>query len=130
MRVRPVVMVVEDDEEMNQLQRDLLAVHDLDAVAAYTGLEALEVCGRCQADAVLLDLMLPELDGFETCQRLRKDRNQRLPIVIVTALDGEDWRRRGLQAGADAYFSKPFDPDEVIAAIRRLLVPAQQDEPG
>jgi len=130
MRVRPVVMVVEDDEEMNQLQRDLLAVHDLDAVAAYTGLEALEVCGRCQADAVLLDLMLPELDGFETCQRLRKDRNQRLPIVIVTALDGEDWRRRGLQAGADAYFSKPFDPDEVIAAIRRLLAPAQQDEPG
>lgn len=120
MPLHPVVMVVEDDEEMNQLERDLLAACGLDAVPAYTGCEALEVCQRSGADAVLLDLMLPKMDGFETCRRLRAS-GPHLPIVIVTALDSDECRQRGLDAGADAYFSKPFDPDEVIATIRRLL---------
>ena len=121
MRSGPVVMVVEDDVEMNELQRELLAVHGLSAVPAYTGSEALEVCDRCKADAVLLDVMLPELDGFETCRRLRRPGRRRLPIVMVTALDSEDCRRQGLEAGADAYFSKPFDPTEVIQTLLRLL---------
>ena len=113
-------MVVEDDQEMNELQRELLAAHGLDTVAAYTGAEALEVCQRCRTDAVLLDVMLPEMDGFETCLQLRL-RGRNLPIVIVTALDSEDCRRRGFEAGADAYFTKPFDPDEVIATLRMLI---------
>ena len=121
MRARPVVMVVEDDWEMNELERELLAVHGLDSVPAYTGDEALDVCQRCDADAVLLDLMLPGLDGFETCRRLRETKDRRLPIVVVTALDSEDCRERGRQVGVDAYFAKPFDPDEVIATIQRLL---------
>ena len=125
----PVVMVVEDDVEMNELQRELLAVHGLDAVAAYTGIEALEVCRRCNADAVLLDVMLPEMDGFETCRRLRR-HGPHMPIVIVTALDSDDCRERGLAAGADAYFSKPFDPSEVIETLQRLLKEASQNAGG
>ena len=120
MKSRPLVMVVEDDEEMNELERELLAVHGLDAVAAFTGTEALDVCERTDADAILLDIMLPELDGFETCRRLRQ-RGRRVPIVMVTALDSDDCRRLGNEAGADAYFCKPFDPDEVINTLQRLI---------
>jgi DNA-binding response OmpR family regulator len=66
--------------------------------------------------------MLPELDGFQTCARLRKrDNGRHLPIVIISALDTEDSRQRGAEAGADAYFAKPFDPDEVIKTIRSLI---------
>lgn len=116
----PIVLVVEDDQEMNELQRELLAAHGLAALAAYTGAEAVEMARRCHADAVLLDVMLPEMDGFETCSRLREDRSD-LPIVMITALDSEECRRRGFEAGADAYFTKPFNPDEVISTIQRLI---------
>jgi len=120
---RPVVLVVEDDVEMNQLQRELLDLHGLASVPAYSGTEALELFAHGGADAVLLDLMLPEMDGFETCRRLcgRGAGGRKLPIVIVTALDGEEFRRQGFDAGADAYFAKPFDPNEVIRTIRQLL---------
>ena len=130
MNERPIVMVVEDDTEMNQLERELLDVHGLASVAAYTGVEALDVVKRCHTDAVLLDLMLPEMDGFECCKRLRGLNSHRLPVVIVSALDSEDCRRRGFECGADAYFAKPFDPDEVIQTIRNLIAanvhPARQ----
>ncbi len=117
----PLVMVVEDDEEMNELQRELLAIHGLRAVAAYDGENAMEVYEQSDADAVLLDIMLPRVDGFEFCRRLRKCQKRNLPIVMVTALDSDDCRRQGMEAGADAYFCKPFDPDEVIGTLIRLL---------
>ena len=126
MRERPLVLVVEDDGEMNELQRELLEIHGLEGVAAYTGLQALDVAAECRADAVLLDVMLPELDGFETCRRLRKRDGTNLPIIMVTALDSEECRQRGFQAGADAYFAKPFDPDEVIATLRMLIEQARE----
>lgn len=121
MAARPVVLVVEDDAEMNSLQREFLAVHGLDAVPAYTGTEALEECPRCHPDAILLDVMLPEMDGFETCRHLREAYGLQLPIVMITALDSDDCRRRGMEAGADAYFTKPFDPKEVVQTIRLLM---------
>ncbi len=125
---RPVVMVVEDDVEMNELQCELLDVHGLEAVSAFTGTEALEVHSRCSADAVLLDVMLPEMDGFETCRRLRTTDGPQLPIIMITALDTDDCRRRGEEAGADAYFTKPFEPDEVIQTIRLLLDRTREPE--
>ena len=118
---RPLVIVVEDDYEMNELQRELLSLHGLDSVPAYSGAEALDLMDHRNADAVWLDVMLPEMDGFETCRRLRKTGGGRLPIVMVTALAGADGRGRGFDAGADAYFAKPFDPDEVIDAICKLI---------
>jgi len=120
-------MVVEDDSEMNELQRELLEVHGLDGVAAYSGAQALSLADRHHADAVLLDVMLPEMDGFETCRRLRKRTGPEVPIVMITALDSEDCRRRGFDAGADAYFVKPFDPDEVISTLRTLLAGNDSD---
>jgi len=121
-------MVVEDDPEMNQLERDLLDTYGIDSVPAYTGIEALEVFQRHGLDAVLLDIMLPELDGFETCRHLRRLHDSLVPIIILTALDSEESRRRGFEVGADAYFCKPFDPDELARKIHDLV--ARRNEPG
>jgi two-component system cell cycle response regulator len=122
MSERPVVLVVEDDLEMNQLQCELLDAHGFDSLAAYTGAEAIEMCDEKTTDAVLLDLMLPEIDGYETCRRLKSRASTgKLPIVMITAMDSEDCRQKGLEAGADAYFTKPFDPDQVISTLAVLI---------
>ena len=121
MRDSPLIIVVEDDAEMNQLERELLEVSGLDSLPAYTGTQALQLAEQCDADAVLLDIMLPEMDGFETCRQLRGRDGRRIPIIIVTALDSEDCRLRGRQVGADAYLTKPFDPDGLVATLRELI---------
>ncbi len=121
MHKRQVVMVVEDDCEMNALQCELLEVHGLEGIPAYSGTEAIELAKKHGVDAVLLDVMLPEMDGFETCRQLRSLNGNHLPIVMITALDSEDCRHRGFEAGADAYFAKPFNPDEVISTLRTLM---------
>ena len=118
---QPLVMVVEDDSEMNALECELLEVCGMRTVPAYTGAEALSVADAAGADAVLLDVMLPEMDGFETCRRLRLKGARGIPIVMVTALDTDDCRQRGFDAGADAYFIKPFDPDEIVSTLRTLM---------
>lgn len=126
---RPVVMVVEDDPEMNELERDLLDAYGMDSVPAYTGTEALEVFKRPGLDAVLLDIMLPELDGFETCRNLRRLHDSAVPIIILTALDSDESRRRGFEVGADAYFCKPFDPEELASKIHDLIDQNNDREP-
>lgn len=121
MATRPVVMVVEDDAEMNDLERELLELNGISAVAAYTGVQAVEAFQKGHADVILLDVMLPEMDGFETCRRLRSMDHGGLRIIMISALDSDDCRRKGYEMGADAYFTKPFDPDEVVSAIQRLM---------
>jgi len=121
---RPVVIVVEDDKEMNQLECELLQIHGIDTVSAYTGPEAVSAAGQRKPDAILLDIMLPEMDGFECCRRLRHQAGEDIPIVMVTALDTEGSRSEGFRAGADAYFTKPFDPYEIVEALRMLLTQA------
>lgn len=118
----PLILVVEDDMEMNELQRELLSLHGMESVPAYSGHQALELCEQCDVAAVLLDVMLPEMDGFETCRKLRQQTSgQVLPIIMLTALDSDDCRQRGYASGADAYFVKPFDPDEVVRKLLSLI---------
>ena len=118
---RPLVMVVEDDREMNELECELLQIHGMSTISAYDGAEAVDLVRERPADAVLLDIMLPEMDGFECCRHLKADLTHDMPIVIVTALDTRDSREQGLAAGADAVFTKPFDPQEVVDTVRRLI---------
>ncbi|MBN1553431.1 MAG: response regulator [Phycisphaerae bacterium] len=118
----PLILVVEDDMEMNELQRELLSLHGMETVPAYSGRQALELCDQYSANAILLDVMLPEMDGFETCRLIRQREDGRhLPIIMLTALDSDDCRQRGLACGADAYFIKPFDPDEVVRTLLDLM---------
>jgi two-component system, OmpR family, response regulator ResD len=118
---RFLVMVVEDDEEMNALEREFLEIHGLRTVPAYDGRQAMDAFARRPCDAVLLDVMLPHKDGFETCRELRRQAGMKIPIVMLTALEGPDYCRKGAEAGADAYFTKPFDPDEVVRKLLELL---------
>jgi DNA-binding response OmpR family regulator len=118
---RPVVVVVEDDMEMNSLECELLQIHGMETIPAYTGAEAIKSANSAQADAILLDIMLPEMDGYECCRTIRKKGSSNIPIVMVTALDSVDSRRQGFDAGADAYFTKPFDPIEIVNTLRLLI---------
>ncbi len=124
---RPVVMVVEDDKEMNQLECELLQIHGMETLPAYSGTEAVDVASRCHTDAILMDMMLPEMDGYECCRNLRGEHCCSTPIIVITAMDSEETRQKSLNAGADAFFTKPFDPFEIVDALRRLIDQASQE---
>ena len=123
---RPLVMVVEDDREMNELECELLHIHGMATVSAYDGAEAVDLARQRPADAVLLDIMLPEMDGFECCRHLKADLSRDVPVVMVTALDAHDTHQQGLDAGADAVFTKPFDPQEIVDTVRRLIAEVRE----
>ncbi len=120
----PVVMVVEDDVEMNALECELLSVYGFRTMSAYTGREAIDLCRRNCPDAVLLDVMLPEMDGFETCVHLRRQPADGAAIVMISALAEADSREKGLASGADAYLTKPFDASQVISTLQSLIKPS------
>jgi phosphate regulon transcriptional regulator PhoB len=116
------VLIVEDEPDI----RDLLAWHlereGYQVSRSRTGLEALRQIEAAPPDLVLLDLMLPELDGLEVCRRLRRERaTASLPIVMLTAKGEELDRVLGLELGADDYIVKPFSPKEVVARVRAVL---------
>ncbi len=121
MRDKPLVLVVEDDQEMNRLECELLELWGMEAVSAFTGTEAVELAEKCDADAVLLDIMLPEMDGFEACKKICCLNSRHIPVIIISALDSDDCRRRGDEVGADAYFAKPFDIDGLVETLKKLI---------
>jgi adenylate cyclase len=90
-------------------------------LTASSGAEALSICARAECDIILLDVMMPELDGFEVCRRLKADAATRhIPVVLVTALDGRRDRLAGLDAGADDFLTKPIDKNELLARVASL----------
>lgn len=119
---KPRILVV-DDEPMNvELLKAILPLQDYDVVSACDGLEALDILARQKMDLVLLDVMMPTMDGFEVTRKIRGDKETKgLPIILVTALSGTKERITGINAGCDEFLSKPFDQNEVLARIRTLL---------
>jgi DNA-binding response OmpR family regulator len=116
------VLIVEDEPDI----RDLLAFHlerdGFHVTKARSGADALRHIKHGPPDLVLLDLMLPEVDGLEVCRRIRQDpRTSALPIVMLTAKGEEVDRILGLELGADDYIVKPFSPKEVVARVRAVL---------
>jgi two-component system, OmpR family, phosphate regulon response regulator PhoB len=126
------ILVVDDIPANVKLLEARLTAEYFDVTTAMSGAEALAICERAQCDIVLLDVMMPEMDGFETCRRLKANPlTHHIPVVMVTALDQPSDRVRGLDAGADDYVSKPFSPTELVARIRavlRRIRPALADE--
>jgi DNA-binding response OmpR family regulator len=113
-------LIVEDDPDQAELVARLVRLRDLDAVVAGDGHTGLELARRIKPDVVLLDVMLPDLNGFEVCQRLRGDRDTMLtPIVMLTALGDNNNRRRGFRVGANAYVAKPYGPEQLFEAIAK-----------
>ncbi len=114
------ILVVEDDPTISALIETILETHKYAVDLAIDGQIGLELSETYEYDAILMDITLPKKDGVTICEEIRA-RGNTVPILLLTALDSAADRTRGLDAGADDYLGKPFDPDELLARIRALL---------
>ncbi len=114
------ILVVDDDRAIRESLDRALALEGYRVVAATDGAQALDLVAEQQPDVIVLDLMMPNVDGLTVCRRLRA-RRDRTPILMLTARTETSDRVSGLDAGADDYLPKPFDLDELLARIRALL---------
>jgi len=116
------IMVVEDHAETRELLRYNLAAADFEVRAVPDGVQALAIMGRWRPDLVLLDLMMPEMDGFEVCRRLKQiPALSAVPVIILTARTDEVDRVVGLELGAEDYVVKPFSTRELLLRIKIVL---------
>jgi two-component system OmpR family response regulator len=114
------VLVVEDDPEINELVGAYVQIAGFDYQSALTGAQAVEKARETHPALIVLDIMLPDFDGFEVARRLKSESDTRgIPIVMLTALDREEYRQRGRSAGAVGYLTKPFDPERLLEAIKQ-----------
>jgi two-component system response regulator MprA len=113
------ILIIEDDEEILRVLNRVLTYEGYLVDTALTGKAGLLLASEQRPDLVILDLMLPNIDGLEVCRRLQKLGNQ--PILILTAKDSLEDQVKGLDSGADDYMVKPFEMDELLARIRALL---------
>ncbi len=113
------ILIVDDDENICELLNLYLKKDGFDTVLAYNGMQAVEYSEKFNPDLILLDIMLPQLDGWQVCREIRKKSD--VPIIMLTA-KGETFDKiLGLELGADDYITKPFDTKEVIARIKAVL---------
>ena len=117
------ILVVDDEPRYVRLMEANLAAEGYQVLKAYDGQKAVEYVAERQPDLVLLDVMMPVLDGFASCERIREFSN--VPIIMVTAKGEEQDRVRGLDVGADDYILKPFSATELLARVRAVLRRAQ-----
>jgi two-component system OmpR family response regulator len=114
------LLIVDDEENLRSMLAAALRHHEFTVTAAANGREALRMVPEARPDLVVLDVMMPELDGFEVCRRLRAD-GDRTPVVFLTARDDTEDKVRGLTLGGDDYLQKPFSLDELVARIEAVL---------
>lgn len=122
------ILVVEDDRKTSELLTIYLEREGFATVAAYAGHEALNLAGRCNPSLAVLDVMLPDLDGWQICDRL--SRSSAVPILILSALGEDHDRVRGLDLGADDYMVKPFSFKELVARVHAILRRASRPAPA
>jgi DNA-binding response OmpR family regulator len=120
------IMVVDDDKQATALLEDVLTMEGYEAIIVNESSTALELALTHNPDAFLLDLMMPDPDGFKLCRLLRSNsRFKRTPILIVTALDDTDSKIVAFGAGADDYITKPYRIEEITDRIKELLEDAE-----
>lgn len=112
------ILIVEDDEYLASLVEKNLKLEGFDTTLCYDGLSALSICGIAEFDMVVLDIMLPGMDGFHVCRKLQY---KNIPIIMITAKNDITDKLAGLEAGADDYIVKPFDSRELTARIKAVM---------
>ncbi len=116
------VLVVEDSLAQRQMISDLLKGSGLNVTVASDGVEALEQIQQISPDLVVLDIVMPRMNGYEVCRRLKADpKTQDVPVVMCSSKGEEFDRYWGMKQGADAYIAKPFQPTELIGTVKQLL---------
>lgn len=110
------VLIIEDETAIAELEKDYLELSDFEVTIAGDGMEGLGMALEDDYDLVILDLMLPGMDGFEICKRIREEKNT--PILMVSAKRDDIDKIRGLSLGADDYITKPFSPSELVARVK------------
>ncbi len=118
---KPSILVVDDNRITTKLLRRYLEANGYDAVEAYDGMECIEKVEEKHPDAIVLDVMMPRLDGYETVKRLKaSDDTKEIPVVIVTALNDVANQLKSIEAGADDFLSKPIEEKLLIAKVKLL----------
>jgi twitching motility two-component system response regulator PilG len=116
------ILIVEDEESLLKLESILLTSKGYQVEGVADGLAALEAVKNHEPDLVLLDIMLPEIDGFEVCRRIKEDPSTKhIPVIMLTAKKSREDMARGEQVGADWYITKPFKSAMVIETIQRFI---------
>jgi two-component system phosphate regulon response regulator PhoB len=119
---KEIILVVEDEEDILELIRYNLSREGYGIIGVTTGEEGLRIAGQKKPDLIILDLMLPGIDGLDVCRQLKEDpHSKEIPIVMVTAKGEESDIVTGLELGAEDYITKPFSPKVLIARIRSIL---------
>ncbi len=117
------ILMVEDEKNIILGVKTCLELANYKAVVVQDGEKAIEVAVKEQPHLILLDLMLPKVDGFEVCRQLKsREDTKHIPVVVLTAKTGEEDRDKARMAGADSYMTKPFRPEELWQEIKRFIV--------
>lgn len=116
------ILIADDEPDFVELISMRLEVNGFKVVAAKDGQEAIDKTKKEKPDLLILDMMMPKLDGFEVCRMLKFDDNFKdLPIIVLSALDQQQDREKAIEAGADEYFIKPFDLSLLLTKIKDLI---------
>lgn len=116
------ILVVDDEVDIVDMVKMRLEANDYDVITAYDGPEGLAKARKENPDLIILDLMLPKMDGYKVCAMLKRDQKySSIPIVMFTARAQESDEKLGKELGADAYITKPFEPKVLLAKIQELI---------
>lgn len=126
---RKKILIVDDDVNILDLFRDLLEGRGYDVVSFTRGWEALQEVSREKPDLIILDIMMPRVNGYEVCQILKENpKTQKIPVIFLTALSHQEALRRAAEGGADDYLVKPCPPDKLFKHVERYIGPGQDKD--
>jgi DNA-binding response OmpR family regulator len=122
MRDKKKILIVDDEEQLVMLLTARLSANNYNVVAAYDGVQALEKVRTEKPDLIVLDIMLPKMDGYKVCRLLKFDaRHKHVPILIFSARAQESDKTMAFEVGADDYIVKPFEPETFLSKVKALL---------
>jgi len=120
---KKTILVVDDEVQLVEMIKMRLEAHNFNILTAFDGQEALEVARREKPDLIVLDIMLPKIDGYKVCRMLKFDEKYKgIPIIMFTARAQESDKKLGEEVGADAYVVKPFEPELLLKKINELIL--------